>query len=317
MGRQPYFSILIPVFNQIGKMDHCVECLKKQTFPDFEVIWVDDASTDGSGEFLETLAAADARFRVLHHEKNGSVCAARYTAMAAAKGKYVLFIDSDDYIELRACELLHERLERQHADLLSFGAVMEPSGGKLSPELPENPLKSCLEGTVYQNLWKYCYSGELIRKTVEKTEPFCCNMGEDNFYSAMFFLNAESTGVLDEVLYHYIVGQGMSTRRNDLSVEKLWKDVAAVEASGDHLLEAIGRDAPEYISLAGKTARRMLKFVLFQHIYFEEDWCRVFEYMQEFRNEKYRDIFEFGCNTILPNKIRKSLGISVGRFSFD
>lgn len=314
---RPFFSIIVPVFNQIGKMDACVESLKKQTFRDFEVVCVDDASTDGSGDFLEAIAAEDARFRVLHHEKNGSVMAARYTGMAAALGKYVFFVDSDDYIELRSCELLHERLEQQSVDVLSFGAIMEPSGSKMLPEMPENPLKCCLEGTLPQNLWKYCFSGELVRKTVEKTQPFYCNMGEDNFCASMFFLDARSTGILDEYLYHYIVGQGMSTRRSNLTVEKFWKDTASVEASGEHLMEMIGKYAPEYIPLAKKTAQRMLKFVLFQHIYYEEDWCNVFAFMQEFRNEKYQEIFEFGCRTLFPNKVRKSLGINVGRFSFD
>lgn len=317
MSDKPYFSILIPVYNQLGKMDRCVECLNKQSFGDFEAILVDDASTDGSGEFLNTLEEKDARFRVIHHEKNSSVVAARYTVMSAARGRYILFLDSDDYIELYSLELLHAALERRASDILAFGAVMEPSGERIPPEMTDDPLKSCLDGEIRQNVWKNCYSGDLIKKTLKKVRPFYCNMGDDNFYAAMFFMDAKTTDTLNEYLYHYVVGNGMSTQRKSLTVEKLHGDIDSVEASGEQLLKIIGKYAPIYLPFAEKTVRRMLKFVLFQHIYYEEDWCRVFLFMQEFRCEKYRDIFDFGCNTLLPNKVRKNLGINVGKFSFD
>lgn len=314
---KPFFSIIIPVFNQMGKMDSCVASLKNQTFKDFEVVLVDDASTDASPAFLQALAEQDSRFHVFRHEVNSSVMAARYTGMEKSEGEYILFADSDDWLEETACEVLHERLIKAPADLLVYGYVLEPEGKKMSPLLPEDPLKACLDGTLIQNVWRNCYSAALIQKVLARVEPFYCNMGEDNLLAAMYFACADTVSTLDAYLYHYVIGCGMSTVRKGLSEEKMKKDLASAKASGTHLTAFIREYAPDYLPLAEKDAERMVKFVLFQNIYFEEDWEKVFRVMGFFNCEEYRNVFEFGCNVLFPNKIRRSVGIDVGRFSFD
>lgn len=317
MNEMPFFSILIPVYNREGKMNISIESLLAQTFGDFEAVMVDDGSTDGSAEALVKLGEKDPRFRAVFHGNNRSVMAARYTAMSEASGQYILFLDSDDYLDENALELLHAELSEKPVDVLMFGAVFEPKGDRLGPGLTVDPLRSGLEGILPPNVWKNCYSSRVIRKSLERISPFYCNMSEDNFLSAVFFSCAESFASLDEYLYHYIVGEGMSTTKTDLSLEKLKKDISSVKAAGEHLMEYIRSYEPAYADLAYRTSRRMLKFVLFQHIYFEEDWTKVFFYMNFFNCEEYKDIFEFGCSCLFPNKIKRSLGVNVGRFSFD
>ena len=106
-------SILLPVYNRAHTLARCLASIRAQTFTDWELIAVDDASTDGSVEVLE--AAGKIRLRILRHATNRGASAARNTALAAAQGEYIALIDSDD-------EWLPQKLEKQLAALAAAGA---------------------------------------------------------------------------------------------------------------------------------------------------------------------------------------------------
>ncbi|MEM6315027.1 MAG: glycosyltransferase family 2 protein, partial [Planctomycetota bacterium] len=93
---RPYFSIIVPVFNRRHLLEPTLRSLLRQTFTDFEAVIVDDASTDGSFEFLRDQLKHDPRFRVLRQHKNEGQAQARNRAMEEARGKYFAFLDSDD-----------------------------------------------------------------------------------------------------------------------------------------------------------------------------------------------------------------------------
>lgn len=92
----PFFSIVIPVYNVQDYLETCVESVLRQEFGDFEVILVDDGSTDRSGELCDTLALLDSRIHVLHQENRG-LSGARNSGTRLAQGQYILFLDSDDF----------------------------------------------------------------------------------------------------------------------------------------------------------------------------------------------------------------------------
>jgi len=94
----PVVSIIIPVFNAVRFIQDCVESVLEQEFMDFELILVDDGSSDGSPEICDMFAGQDVRIRVIHKE-NGGVSSARNRGLDEARGEYVVFIDSDDYVE--------------------------------------------------------------------------------------------------------------------------------------------------------------------------------------------------------------------------
>lgn len=306
----PFFSIVVPVFNQEGKMDRCVESLKNQTFPGFEAIFVDDASTDGSLDSLQPLAKEDERFRIVRHEKNSSVLAARYTGMREAAGEYLLFVDSDDSLSTDACQILYERIREDPADILFFGTRMIPSGKILPAQSAEEPLRCCLDSSAAPSVWKNCYSRKVIAKALERSEPFYCNIGEDCYMSGVFFSCAETFSRLEDVLYCYTEGQGISSAVAN-SFEKTKRDMGFAEAAGDRIAAYIREYAPQYSELAEKKAENMMRVVMFQHVYYEEDWNKVFEYMELFHSDKHRKIFEYGCRRILPAKVKRSLGMKV------
>lgn len=111
------FSIIIPVYNVEDYLDACLESVVNQSFSDWEAICVDDGSTDGSSAILERYINKEKRIRVLK-QANGGLSAARNAGMAAAKGDYVLFLDSDDWLENNALEVLNGELNGE--DLLCF-----------------------------------------------------------------------------------------------------------------------------------------------------------------------------------------------------
>lgn len=112
-------SVIIPVYNVEQYLAECVDSVLCQTYTDYEIILVDDGATDSSGRMCDDYARKDTRIRVIHQE-NGGLSAARNTGLRAAKGEYVYFLDSDDYIENCTLEHLAALAESENADVVFF-----------------------------------------------------------------------------------------------------------------------------------------------------------------------------------------------------
>ena len=108
-------SIVIPVYNKAEFISSCIESLLQQDFDDFEIIAVDDGSTDDSGKICDDKAAQDARIRVIHTE-NGGVTAARRKGVEQAAGEYIMFVDADDQLLPDAIKILYTAITVNHAD---------------------------------------------------------------------------------------------------------------------------------------------------------------------------------------------------------
>lgn len=109
-------SVIVPVYNVEKYLRKCLDSIINQTFSNFEVILVDDGSTDMSGSICDEYVKKDVRFRVIHRE-NGGLSAARNSGLLAAKGTYLNFIDSDDWIRAELLEQLINLLESHEADI--------------------------------------------------------------------------------------------------------------------------------------------------------------------------------------------------------
>lgn len=113
-------SVVVPVYNIADCVKHCVESLACQNYDDFEIILVDDGSTDDSPELCDELAAKYDRIRVVH-KSNGGLSSARNAGMDVATGTYVLFVDGDDYLANGAIATLVAVAEKSQADVVQFG----------------------------------------------------------------------------------------------------------------------------------------------------------------------------------------------------
>jgi len=114
-------SVIIPVYNVEAYLQECIESVLCQTYEALQIILVDDGSTDSSGKICDEYALRDARIEVIH-QINGGLSHARNVGLASAKGKYVYFLDSDDYILPFAVELLYSKCECHKCDFAFFDA---------------------------------------------------------------------------------------------------------------------------------------------------------------------------------------------------
>ncbi len=135
MNRAPLISVIVPVYNVERYLAKCIDSILAQTYPSLEIILVDDGSKDSSGAICDSYAKKDSRIRVIHKE-NGGLSDARNRGIEEARGEYLGFIDSDDYIDPDMYEVLYETLERHGADMSMCG-VYELYDGQAAEQVPE------------------------------------------------------------------------------------------------------------------------------------------------------------------------------------
>lgn len=121
----PRISVVVPAYQAERYLEICVTSIFAQTFQDFEVILVDDGSTDGTAELCHSLEMQDARIRFLRHTRNKGAAAARNTGIMAARGDYIAFVDSDDLILENGLKNIYEAAERHEADVVDTRNYMK------------------------------------------------------------------------------------------------------------------------------------------------------------------------------------------------
>ena len=124
MLQEPQVSIIVPVYNVERYLEQCLESIVNQTYGNIEIICVNDGTKDNSGVILSRYAENDSRVMVINQENQG-LSGARNTGMRYVHGKYVMFVDSDDWIDLDTCEQAVSMAEKYNADLVLWSYVRE------------------------------------------------------------------------------------------------------------------------------------------------------------------------------------------------
>ena len=241
-------SIVIPVHNGGNWLRRCLESVLAQTRGDFEVICVDNGSTDDSLGVLEEFARKDPRVTALSEARPGVSCA-RNAGMARARGEYHLFVDADDTVEPTLVERVVGEAEKNDADLVvySFDACYEdPRAGFPQPPCP----CESLYGTVFSardldvpatlvvtpNVWRIAFRASYVR-SLELTYPEDLRTSEDLVFVYRALLPAERVVALPDLLYHYSRDSAGSLTRGD-------REGAGVAALG-HIRDALAVSADE------------------------------------------------------------------------
>lgn len=120
---EPKISIIIPVYNVEQYLRECLDSCINQTLEDIEIVCVDDCSPDNSIKILKEYQQKDSRIKIIRHEKNKNLGAARNTGLRNATGEYIWFVDSDDYIDTKACQILYDAIKEFNVDLLCFSSI--------------------------------------------------------------------------------------------------------------------------------------------------------------------------------------------------
>lgn len=121
------FSIIVPVYNVENELKRCIQSLQNQSYQNYEVILVDDGSTDGSGKLCDKFGKEDSKIIVVHKE-NGGLSSARNKGMEYANGEYLIFLDSDDYIEADYCDVISRIVKKTNADIVAVEMLFERNG---------------------------------------------------------------------------------------------------------------------------------------------------------------------------------------------
>lgn len=122
---EPTISIVVPVYKVPEKyLNKCIESITQQTYANIEVILVDDGSPDNCGKICEAFAVKDGRIKVVH-KKNGGLSSARNTGYQQAKGKYLMFVDGDDWIEPEMCKIMVGYAEKNQVDIVMCAMIKE------------------------------------------------------------------------------------------------------------------------------------------------------------------------------------------------
>ncbi len=197
-------SLVIPVYNAEKSLPVLLESIRAQTFRDFEVVFADDASTDGSATLLENFVRESGLpCRVLHARENGGAAAARNLALEAAQGEYLAFADADDRMDPALLETA--AAAAGGADIVGWDWTLglSPNGRYMrqaSYGTAEQALLNLTGGTMRWNLWLF-----LVRRDLAADIRFIpgADMGEDMQFMLRCFLRAKTVVQLHRSLYHY------------------------------------------------------------------------------------------------------------------
>lgn len=197
---KPLISVIVPVYNVENYIARCIDSILAQTYPDLEVLLVDDGSTDLSGALCDQFAQKDARVRVIHKE-NGGLSDARNTGMRQAVGKYFAFVDSDDYIAKDYIDYLYGMIEKYHAQIAVCGYQKVYSSDKNTKNIVCNLKKVCKKNT--QNTTSQCQENQNSDIPINKNSSYRNKAGNHN--SA----DSESVYNTEEGLRHLLYQRGM------------------------------------------------------------------------------------------------------------
>lgn len=238
-------SIIVPVYQVEAHIDECITSILDQTFRDFELILVDDGSLDRCPAICDVYAQKDSRIRVIH-QKNQGLSAARNTGLQAARGDYIGFVDSDDFIEASMYEKLLDNLEREKADISVCGRY-KVWGDKKIQEQKSNVYKvmDSAQALALMNTnvlgyfdvaaWDKIYKRSCF-KGIEFPEGKLC---EDWFVMYKLFFNAHRI-VYDSIpLYNYRQRTGSITHGKKVNTMSL--------AASLEVLNFVRTQQPQYV----------------------------------------------------------------------
>lgn len=224
-------SLIVPVYNAERYLAACLDSLLNQTYDNIEIVLVNDGSTDSSGDICQQYAEKSSHILVIHQCNKGNT-AARKTGVAAAHGKYIGFIDSDDWIDSRMYEVLMNQLLLSNCDVISSGYMKEFPDARGSvvrdsilPGIYNAADKDYIirnmiyfNNTIYfginRSLCTKIFKKEMLLPILEQMDTQI-QFGEDAACVYSYLLRAHSIAITDEVFYHYRINEGSIMTRKD------------------------------------------------------------------------------------------------------
>lgn len=202
---QPLVSVIVPIYKVEKYLDQCLDTICGQTYSELQIILVDDGSPDSCGKICDDRAAIDPRIQVIH-KSNGGLSDARNAGMEFTTGRFLFFVDSDDYLDLRTIELLVKEAERTGADIVMAGTRPFLDGQSCSPApLCEKSIlldRSEAMRRFARDGWGAW--GKLYRREIHDGIRFPCGkIHEDEAIMFQILDRCQTVSILTDELYYY------------------------------------------------------------------------------------------------------------------
>lgn len=227
-------SIIVPIFNVEAWLSRCLNSIYQQTYRNFEVLLIDDGSTDNSSGICINFLKKDSRFKYFR-KKNGGLSDARNYGLDRAKGKYIIFIDSDDYIEPEYVKTLYSNIQNTNADVAICGFNRVNENGKLidsnnlyitnkellnGEEVIELSFDNKNNGWALACAWNKIYNKKLFNDNLrfEKNRYY-----EDGYIFPHLFLRVKKAVIIHQSLYNY-VQRNNSIMHSNMNIKKITDD---------------------------------------------------------------------------------------------
>ena len=213
-------SVIVPAYNVENTLEKCLESISKQTFKDYEVILVDDGSIDGTSELVDILSEKY-HFVKSFHKENGGLGSARNYGIGKSKGKYICFVDSDDYIYPEYLETLYRGVFDLKTDICICGYIYDDNKNEthISPKSKMTTGVELIKEFAYGNsflyfAWNKLYKMSIINKMTMLFENRHC--AEDMYFNCIYYQYVERACILSDCLYSYSVNlSSLSNGRRD------------------------------------------------------------------------------------------------------
>lgn len=212
-------SVIVPVYNTERYLRLCINSLLRQTYQDIEIILINDGSTDSSGSICDEYAALDQRIRVFH-KQNGGVSSARNCGIEAARGEYIAFVDSDDYVEPGMLSAMYHKITEEDVDLVICGYTKVLDTCSIFHYCDDSYLSGgadicrfilhCRSWCLFASIWNKLYRRDLIRKLFHQN----ISLGEDMIFNLDYLENCQTVSCIPQCYYYYRQNQNNSLTRN-------------------------------------------------------------------------------------------------------
>ena len=207
------FSIIIPIYNAEKSLEKCLDSVNAQTFESYEVILIDDGSTDQSLSICKRYEIQNKRFRV-HHQNNAGPSAARNAGLDIAEGKWICFVDSDDCIEASYLQEIWDAAQNYYTDVVFIGySKVNENGTKevfLPGEVMETNIKTALALSEH-DMFGYTWIKAFRRGSIKEIRfDASLNLFEDEVFTCQVLPYCRRIGVVNKPIYNYNIGDGSS-----------------------------------------------------------------------------------------------------------
>lgn len=205
-------------------IERCIKSIQSQTFFEYELLIIDDGSSDGSLEIINSYIKNDSRIKLFSHNKNRGLLMARRTAYKNAKGKYIIFCDADDCLPSNALKDLYEKIEKTNSDIvISYMTIVKENG-----EYIDKPFSGIANNILFNkyNIFKFLLKDKISHSLVAKifkTELFVehknlpdyenCNSGEDAILFYNILNHSTLISYLDKSTYYYYMNANSITHK--------------------------------------------------------------------------------------------------------